>query len=53
MTEDEVRRTVKQFYLNFADYFVETVKLHHISDEEIKRRMEFVDIDIIDRLWEK
>ncbi|MBD5202574.1 MAG: acetyltransferase [Bacteroidales bacterium] len=53
MTEDEVRRTVKQFYLNFADYFVETVKLHHISDEEIKRRMEFVDIDIIDRLWDE
>ncbi|MDE6485758.1 MAG: acetyltransferase [Duncaniella sp.] len=53
MTVGEVKKTVKQFYKNFADYFVETIKLHHISDDEIKRRMEFVDVDVIDRLWDE
>ncbi len=53
MTEEQVKATAKQFYLNFADYFVETIKLHHISDSEMMRRMEFVDVDIIDRLWDE
>lgn len=40
----------RQFYRNFADYIVETIKLLHISDAEIKRRMQFDNIGLIDRL---
>lgn len=40
----------KRFYRNFADCFVETVKLLHVSDEEIKRRMEFANLGIVDSL---
>lgn len=39
-----------KFYRNFADYIVETIKLLHISDAEMSRRMQFVDMDVLDRL---
>ena len=37
-TEAERRAICRQFYRNFADYIVETVKLLHISDKEVERR---------------
>ena len=43
----------KKFYRNFTDYIVETVKLLHISDAEIKRRMQFENIELIDRLYRR
>ena len=51
--EKELRQIERQFYRNFADYIVETIKLNHISDEEIKRRMVFKNMDIIDRLFDE
>ena len=51
--EKELRQIERQFYRNFADYIVETIKLNHISDEEIKRRMVFKNIDVIDRLFDE
>lgn len=45
-----IKETEKKFYRHFADCFVETVKLLHISDEEIERRVEFVNVEIIDNL---
>lgn len=36
------RRTIeKKFYKHLCDYYVETMKLLHISDEEIKKRIVF------------
>ncbi|MCH5346757.1 MAG: acetyltransferase, partial [Muribaculaceae bacterium] len=49
-SERECRVIGRQFYRNFADMIVETIKLNHISDEEIKRRMTFEGIEIIDDL---
>ena len=49
-SEREHRQICRQFYRNFADYIVETVKIGHISDSEIKRRMTFEGIEEIDRL---
>lgn len=40
----------RDFYRNFADNLVETVKLLHISDKEIERRIQFRNVDIIDKL---
>ena len=48
-SEDERRRLECDFYHHFANYIVETVKLLHISDEEMRRRMEFVDAHVVDR----
>ncbi len=46
----ELRRIEKEFYLNLTDYFVETVKLNHISDSEVLKRFKFEDVDVVDRL---
>ncbi len=44
------RKTERQFYHNFADYIVETLKLMHMSDKEIRRRMEFENVELMDSL---
>ena len=42
---EERRRIEKNFYRHFCDYFVETVKLMHISDEEMLKRMRFTNAE--------
>lgn len=44
---DEIKRIEKDFYLHLSDLFFETVKLMHISDEEIKRRMHFSNPEVM------
>ncbi len=36
----------KGFYHQLADYFVETIKLLHVSDRQIMQRMKFVNMDV-------
>lgn len=50
MPAEERTRIRRKFYRNFADYIVETIKLLHISDEEMSERMTFENIELIDRL---
>ena len=50
MPAEERNRIRRKFYRNFADYIVETIKLLHISDEEMSERMTFENIELIDRL---
>lgn len=45
MSDEEVAATVKGFYRFLADYFIETVKLGSMSADEMKRRMEFENIE--------
>ena len=47
-TEKERKIIIRKFYRQFADYFVETVKLNHISDNQMRRRVTFEGIDVID-----
>ena len=49
-SETERAKIAREFYRNFADSIVETVKGLHISDKEMSQRMEFDGIDIVDRL---
>lgn len=44
----ELRDIERRFYRNFADYIVETVKLLHVSDKEMMRRMTFSSVETID-----
>ena len=53
LSDKELSKIARKFYRNFADYIVETIKLNHISDEEIKRRMVFKNMDVIDRLFDE
>lgn len=48
-TKGELNRIARRFYRNFTDNVVETIKLLHISDDEMKRRMTFEGTEITDR----
>jgi KDO2-lipid IV(A) lauroyltransferase len=47
-SEAERRIIERKFFRHFADYVVETIKLLHVSDEAMKRRMTFSNVDVID-----
>lgn len=53
MSDSERKDIVKQFYHNFADYIVETIKLLHISDREMLSRMTFSNLDAIQELLDR
>lgn len=53
MPEKEQKKVIRQFYRHFTDYFVETIKLAHITDEEMRHRMEFVGTEMIDRYFDE
>lgn len=47
-TQAEIQKIAREFYRNFADYIVETIKLLHISDKQMRGRMTFSGVEIID-----
>ncbi len=49
-TETERKKIERRFYHHFCDYFVETIKLLHISDKEMARRMQFENIELVKEL---
>lgn len=52
-TQKELRLLEKRFYHHFSDYIIETIKLAHISQEEIMRRAHINNPEIIDPLLAK
>lgn len=46
-SESERLQIEKDFYKHLCDYFFETIKLLHISEDEMKKRMVFHNLDII------
>ena len=51
--EMELRAIEKQFYRQFCDYIVETIKLMTISKAEFRRRMVYTGIDEINQLLKR
>ena len=49
-SDAERKEIERRFYRGLADVIVETIKMLHISDEEMKRRVEVVDSHLIDQL---
>lgn len=49
-TEQEIVEIEKQFYRHFCDYIVETIKLMHISDKQMKRHLHFTNPEVIEQL---
>ncbi len=43
-----IRQIERRFYRNFTDYIFETIKLLHISDRQMKRRMTFGNVEAMD-----
>ena len=50
MSAKEIVKIEKQFYRHFCDYVMETVKLLHIPDDEMRRRMRFTNPECIEQL---
>lgn len=46
-TDKERQAIEKEFYHHFCDYIVETIKLLHVSNEEIQKRMVFENVDLV------
>lgn len=49
-SDKEILEIEKKFYRHFCDYVMETLKLMHISDEEMRRRMRFTNSSLIEEL---
>lgn len=49
-TEQEIKEIERKFYRHFSDYVMETVKLMHVSDDEMRRRMRFTNAEYIEQL---
>lgn len=48
MTAKRLRLIMKDFYLNFADYIVETIRLGGISQKEILSRISYENLDLVE-----
>ena len=48
-SEKERKKIIWDFYRHFVDTFVETIKLLHVSDDEMRRRIVFKDIHVLDK----
>ncbi|MDR0699625.1 MAG: lysophospholipid acyltransferase family protein [Tannerella sp.] len=53
MAEKEIRKLERRFYRHFADYIIETIKLAHISQEELLRRANIRNPELIYGLLDK
>lgn len=49
-SEKEILEIERKFYRHFCDYVMETIKLMHISDDEMRRRMRFTNSELIENL---
>ena len=51
-SEEELKQLEKAFYHHFADYIVETLKLAHISLQELQKRAYVQNPELIDKLMD-
>ena len=47
-SEKEISKIIKCFYRHFTDTFVETIKLLHVSDSEMRRHIVFENVEKVD-----
>ena len=52
-TKKELRRLERRFYRHFADYILETIKLAHISLDELLRRADILNKEMVYDLQQK
>lgn len=49
-SEKEIIGIERKFYRHFCDYVMETIKLMHVSDEQMRKRMRFTNSELIEEL---
>lgn len=52
-SQSELKQLEKQFYHHFSDVLVEVVYGYRISDEEMRKRVVFENVELVERLGEK
>lgn len=52
-TPMEIRKIEKDFYRHFCDYFVETIKMLHISDEQMQKHFIFKNLEPLQSFLDK
>lgn len=52
-TEKELIRIEKKYYHHLCDLIVETLKLTHMSNAQLSRRMVFTNTELLDRLYDE
>ena len=52
-SQSELKQIEKQFYHHFSDVLVEVVYGYRISDEEMRKRVVFENVELVERLGEK
>jgi KDO2-lipid IV(A) lauroyltransferase len=52
-SDKEIREITRKFYRNFTDYIFETIKLLHITDEQMMQHMTFEGLEPIDKLMDE
>lgn len=52
-SQSELKQLEKQFYHHFSDMLVEVVYGYRISDEEMRKRVVFENVELVERLGEK
>lgn len=50
-SHEQIRKYERGFYRHLCDIFVEAVKFLHISDEEVDRRIEVVDAELVNESY--
>lgn len=48
----EIKKITKKFYRHFSDLFIETLKLTHLSNKELKKRMVVRNADLLDKFYD-
>ncbi|MDG1174230.1 MAG: lysophospholipid acyltransferase family protein [Flavobacteriales bacterium] len=52
-SEKEKKKLVRKFYLHFTDLIVESIKNFTVSEKQIKKRVLFENIELIDSLYDE
>lgn len=52
-SENELKDIARRFYRHFCDLVVEILRIAHMKDKELLRRMTFPDIEILHELYDK
>lgn len=50
-TEEELRNIERKFYHRLCDYFVETVKMMTMSEKQMRRRMKYKGVEVLDQCF--
>ncbi|MEN8927403.1 MAG: lysophospholipid acyltransferase family protein [Flavobacteriales bacterium] len=53
LEEKEKNKIVRKFYLHFCDLIVEAIKNFTVSEKQIKKRVQFSNVDLMDQLYDK